>query len=415
MEQSSYHEINRCRVGGAADLVSVLNLGQLALTGIFPNCRGDSVGHGPLELVFSPSSGLLQLRHSYDSNQMYGRTYGYRSNLNASMVRHLRSKADFLQCRYLKDRQNARVVDIGSNDATFLNNFPANHKRCGVDPTAEKYIDIYEGNDIEVVTEFFSESVLPDEIRESGADLIASIAMFYDLEDPISFARQVERSLAPGGVWHFEQSYCPSMLRTTGYDTICHEHIEYYSLTVIINILNRAGLKIIDLEFNDVNGGSFAVTAARESDPRCMDPVILQHYLLQERNQGLHEAEVYVEFANQVNLHRSQLSDLITNIRVSGKRIAALGASTKGNVLLQYCSLDSDSIECIGEVNEDKYSCVTPGTNIPIRPEELVLQSMPDYLLILPWHFRNGFVERLKSYRQGGGKLIFPLPTIEIL
>jgi hypothetical protein len=260
----NYTAIDRCRIGGGSTLIHVLDLGDQALTGVFPKSRDAAITAGPLRLVWCPSSGLLQLAHSYDLGEMYGDNYGYRSGLNRSMVEHLTQKINELE-RAAALSPGDTVVDIGSNDATSLKAYKIpSLKRIGIDPTGAKFRQYYP-EDVTLVPDFFSAD-LYKQTKAAPAKIITSIAMFYYLESPIGFARQIEEVLAPGGMWHFEQSYMPSMLRLTSYDTVCHEHLEYYSFGVVQHILAEAGLHAIDVKMNNVNGGSFAVTAVRRDD-----------------------------------------------------------------------------------------------------------------------------------------------------
>lgn len=247
------------------------------------------------------------------------------------------------------------------------------------------------------------------------ADVVTAVSMFYDLPEPVAFAREVASVLAPDGILLLEQSYLPSMLRTTSYDTICHEHIEYYSLATIEGILSQAGLRLLDVAFNRVNGGSFAITAARENSDRKSDDVLLPWFRAQEARWALDTPEPFREFERKVYLHRRDLQSLIQGLVAAGNSVMGLGASTKGNVLLQFCDLGPELVSCIGEVNPEKFGKVTPGTRIPIVSEQEVRSARPDYLLVLPWHFREGIIAREREFLEGGGKLIFPLPEIEIV
>lgn len=409
-----YHEIKRCRVAGTQDLVSVLNLGMQALTGVFPPDANHPVPQGPLELVWSPDSGLLQLRHSFSASDMYGENYGYRSGLNQSMVDHLTHKVRMLE-RLVPLRAGDRVLDIGSNDATLLKAYSsAEIRRIGIDPTAGKFAQYYTP-DIVVRPEFFSAAAYRS-ASDKPARIITSIAMFYDLDDPIAFAREVASVLAPDGVWHFEQSYMPSMLRMNSYDTICHEHLEYYSLQVVRRILDAADLRIVDVAMNNVNGGSFAVTAAHRGNRtlRANDAVV-QWLLEQEDRMGINTPRPFRDFEERVYRHREDLTRLLRNLVADGKKILGYGASTKGNVLLQFCGLTAAEIPAIAEVNPDKFGRVTPGSHIPIISEPEARAMKPDYFLVLPWHFKDGILRREKEYLAGGGKFIFPFPEIEII
>lgn len=411
---NNYHQIDACRISKSKNLVSVLNLGFQALTGVFPKTADQQVTVGPLELVWCPDSGLLQLRHSYEPSEMYGDNYGYRSGLNQSMVSHLTDKVAYLE-RLVPLQAGDVVVDIGSNDCTTLKAYQAKDiRRIGIDPTGKKFLQYYPA-EVTLVADFFSADAYRS-VESRPARIVSSIAMFYDLESPVDFARQIESILADDGVWHFEQSYMPSMLRTNSYDTICHEHLEYYSLGAVKTILERANLRLVDVTMNAVNGGSFAVTAAKASNQSIHSNQAVINWLLeQEQRMGLSTPKPYRDFEERVFRHRDDLTRLIRSLNADGKKILGYGASTKGNVLLQFCGLTAADIPAIAEVNPEKYGCVTPGSHIPIVSEADAKAMKPDYFLVLPWHFKDGIVRREKEYLASGGKFIFPFPEIEII
>jgi hypothetical protein len=405
--------LRTCRAGGGTTLIPVLDLGEQALTGVFPKSPDEPITTGPLRLVWCPQSGLLQLSHSYDLAEMYGDNYGYRSGLNQSMVRHLTQKIHELE-RFAGVAAGDAVLDIGSNDATSLKAYAtAGLRRTGMDPTGRKFREYYP-DDITLVPDFFSARAY---LAAGGrpAKIVTSVAMFYDLEDPVAFAREVEKVLAPGGVWHFEQSYMPSMLRLTSYDTVCHEHLEYYSLSVVQRILEAADLRAVDVKMNAVNGGSFAVTAVRKTDSRRGSEAVLGWLLDQEDRMGLNTPRPYRDFEDRVYRHRADLTRLLQTLAADGKRVLGYGASTKGNVLLQFCRITTAEVAAIAEVNADKFGAYTPGTNIPIVSETEARAMKPDYFLVLPWHFKEGIVQREAEFLASGGRMIFPFPEIEIV
>ncbi|MES9878624.1 MAG: class I SAM-dependent methyltransferase [Candidatus Sedimenticola sp. PURPLELP] len=409
-----YKKVGRCRVSGSTDLVSVLNLGNQALTGVFPKTPEDGVTVGPLELVWCKESGLLQLNHSYNAGEMYGDNYGYRSGLNESMVVHLTDKVRYLE-RLVGLNEGDVVLDIGSNDCTTLNAYvDAKVRKIGIDPTGRKFSHYYP-DDVTLVPDFFSSDSYYS-VESEPAKVVTSIAMFYDLESPVEFSKQIESILADDGIWHFEQSYMPSMLRTNSYDTICHEHIEYYSLGVVKKILEASGLKLIEVVMNNINGGSFAVTAAKRSN-KSLKPndAVINWLLEQEERMGLNTPKPFRDFEERVFRHRDDLVRLIRSLVADGKKVFGYGASTKGNVTLQFCGFTPKDIPLIAEVNEEKYGRVTPGTHIPIVSEKEARALKPDYFLVLPWHFKEGIMRREKEYLENGGKLIFPFPEIEII
>lgn len=408
--------IRHCRICGNTNLVKVLDLGEQALTGVFPRSKDQAVTGGPLQLLKCHDEsgkdvcGLLQLAHSYDLDEMYGDNYGYRSGLNPSMVRHLHGKVE----RILGMSRLAPgdlIVDIGSNDSTTLQAYPPErYKLAGIDPTGAKFRQFYPPH-IELIPDFFSLAKFRERFGGQKAKVVTSFSMLYDLEDPMGFMRDIRDILHEDGFWVFEQSYMPTMLERNAYDTVCHEHLEYYGLKQIKWMADKAGLRIVDVEFNDINGGSFSVTAARleSSYPPYAG---LGELLDREEQVGLGGLAPYRAFAERVEKTRSELLDFFNRVRCEGKRIAALGASTKGNVVLQYCGITPDLLECVGEINPEKFGRLTPGTLIPILAEDGVLRGNPDYLIVLPWHFRK-FFEQEPKYAERC--LVFPLPSLEIL
>ena len=409
-----FNEITKCRVSQSPNLIPVLSLGEQYLTGVFPSERKDFISKGPLDLVWCPDSGLLQLKQSYSFSEMYGDNYGYRSGLNTSMVQHLQNKIGHLE-KLVSLSSGDLVIDIGSNDATSLQSYSNQGLiRVGIDPVGKKFKKYYTKG-IELIPEFFPSSTFQRRFAAKKPKIITSIAMFYDLENPKEFVTNVEKTLDDDGIWHFEQSYMPAMLRTNAYDTICHEHLEYYSLETVKNILDDCGLKILDVQFNDVNGGSFAVTAAKQRSNFKVNETIIDWLLLQEDRMGLNTPAPYRKFEERVFEHRINLISLIKSLNLDGKRIFGYGASTKGNVLLQFCGFTENDIPYIAEVNEEKFGCYTPGTFIPIIPEQEAKAMKPDYFLLLPWHFKNSIIAKEREFLSKGGKFIIPLPEIQIV
>jgi hypothetical protein len=407
----SSHEIHACRICGNQRLELVLDLGEQMLTGVFPRERGARLTAGPLRLVKCAGGdevcGLLQLQHSYPLQEMYGENYGYRSGLNASMIAHLGGRVEKIRS-LVELRAGDLVVDIGSNDGTTLRAYPAGPELVGIDPTGAKFAAHYPPH-IALIPEFFSAAALRARYPGRRTKVVTSFAMFYDLEDPIAFMREVHSILADDGIWVLEQSYMPTMLETNSYDTVCHEHLEFYGLRQIQWMAERVGFRIVDVELNDTNGGSFAVTVARARDGAAPTPEV-ERVLGSERELGLDTLEPYRAFAGRVEESRRGLRAFIEKARAEGQRVAGLGASTKGNVLLQYCGFGEREIECIGEVNTDKFGRFTPGTDIPIVSEDELFARKPDLLVVLPWHFREFF---RKNPRYQGQRLIFPLPRLE--
>ncbi len=407
-----YQEITECRICKSTTFTSVVNLGMQALTGVFPK-PGEEIPEGPLELVkCAGACGLVQLKHNYDLSVLYGDNYGYRSGLNQSMVRHLQGIVKEIQGTVTLNPKDL-MVDIASNDSTLLQAYPHELTLVGIDPTSAKFKSYYPAH-ITAIPEFFSASLVKDRFKQK-AKVVTSIAMFYDLEHPIDFMKDIYDILAEDGVWVFEQSYMPLMIQNVSYDTICHEHLEYYALKQIKWMTDTVGFKIVGVAFTDANGGSFRITVAKKDAPYEEATEKVRAILATEESGGFNGGEVYDLFQKNMVAHRAELLQMLADLHAQGKKVFGYGASTKGNVILQYCGLTSQQLPAIAEVNEFKFGRQTPGTKIPIMSEAEVKALGANYLLVLPWHFKQNILEREAEYLENGGHLIFPLPKLEII
>lgn len=341
-------------------------------------------------------------------------SYWYRSGTNATMREHLREiVAEAILLR--GSEAPAAVLDVGCNDGTLLDFYPADYTKFGIDPC-----DIASEikAPIRVVRDFFPSRELERLLFGKRFDIVTSIAMFYDLEDPVAFCGAVKKLLAPLGLWIFEVAYLPAMLANTAYDTICHEHIEYYSLATIEGILKRSGLRLARASRNEINGGSICCVAVHGDnlsyDGRASREAI-SAMRRSEFDLELDTDHPYRAFQERMEAHREELGSLLRGLKAEGKRIHLLGASTKGNTLLQWSGIDGRIVDCAADRNPEKHGARTLGTDIPIVSEEESRAQKPDFYLVLPWHFRREILEREKGTLESGIGLIFPLPRIEIV
>jgi len=411
-----------CRVCDSS-LEPVLDLGEHYVSDfILP---GDSDGTmAPLELVICRRCRLLQLKHTVPGETMY-RNYWYRSGTNQTMrnaLADIANKAETL----IRLRDGDSVVDIGCNDGTLLTSYKTGGiRKIGFDPAENLAVFSRKVADKLVVGYFEAEAFHADPVlRGCRPKVVTSIAMFYDLEDPNKFVSDIISVMDPEGLWIVQMSYLPLMLKTNEFGNICHEHLEYYSLTSFEYLLNLHGFEIVDVELNDINGGSLrAYIRNRNADPnRFADATYrelaaerVQSLREQEVRLGLNDIEVYREFANWVNRIKEDVVGFIKEQVARGKKVYVYGASTKGNTLLQYFGLDSTLITAAAERNRDKWGRVTVGTHIPIVSEEEARAAKPDYFLVLPWHFLEEFRLREKAYLFSGGKFIVPMPHFTLI
>ena len=405
-------KIKNCRACKSKKIKHVYSLGNQSLTGIFPNSKKSKISKGNLSLCMCTNCSLLQLEYTFDHNEMYGLNYGYMSSLNSSMEFHLKQKANQLKNKYSLNNGDY-IIDIGSNDGTFLSFFTKRFKLIGCDPTINKFSNLYR-KDIIKVPDFFSFDKVKRHLPKK-AKLITSIAMFYDLDDPSSFIQDIIKSLHDNGVWHIELSYMPFMIKNMSYDTICHEHLEYYSLLSLNKLLSKNNLKIINIEFNQTNGGSFALDISKKKSIHKECTAIINWVLKKEKIFDYNKINRIKKFFEDCKKHKILLKELILNLKKQKKTILGYGASTKGNVILQYCNITNKEIKYIGEVNKFKFNKFTPGSKIKIISETLAKKMKPDYFLVLPWHFKEHIIKKEEKFLKSGGKMIFPLPDIEII
>lgn len=416
------HLIHRktCRVCGSSALTPVISLGDQHLQGSFvkPGKETPPTRKIPMSLVRCDpmrderACGLLQMEHTVPPEVLYS-AYWYRSGTNNTMRAHLRSIAE--EASSLVGKPDARVLDIGCNDGTLLSYYPQEFQRFGVDPS-----DVAQEiqGDVMVVQDIFPSEELLDRLQGQQCDIVTAIAMFYDLENPIEFVKGVKSILAPDGIWIFEMSYMPTMLQMTSYDTICHEHLEYYSLAVIEFILKQAEMKVFNVSHNSINGGSLRCYATHVNNFRYKKEEFMQNIAVMRQGEfdlELDTDKPYKNFQNRINVHKEELTSLLKKLKKEGSRIHIYGASTKGNTILQWGDIDNRIVDVAAERNPDKYGAFTLGTDIPIISEAESRAMNPDYYLVLPWHFKEEFIEREQETLSKGIGLIFPLPTIEIV
>ena len=405
-----YKKINKCRISGDKNLITVAKFPKMGLTGTFPKSKSGKIIKTPVEVVFSKRSKLLQLKHNYNPKILYGKNYGYRSGLNPTMVNHLKTKFNSLTNKF-KINKHDLILDIGSNDGTFLNFFKNNSRCYGIDPSIIKLKKYYK-NKSNLIPNTFEKGY--SKISKKKFKLVAAVAMFYDLENPLKFVKLIKSVLESDGIFHLEVAYLPEIIKTFSYDTFCQEHYEYYSLLSLSYIFKKSNMKIIDFGLNDINGGSIWLNVTHKNSKYKSYENKIEKQLNYEKRRNIDKIKTYQIFFKNVFSHAKKLNNLIVKLKKKNMKVSGFGASTKGNVLLQLANINSSLIDRIYDVNQEKFGKYTPLTNIKIEDEVSLIKEKQDYLLILIWHFKK-FIYKKIANKNKKIKLIIPFPKIKII
>jgi len=406
--------LKECRVCNGNDLENVISLNEQYITSRFPLYGDFSTPKTSIVLCMCKTCGLVQLRETTESSELYEYEYGYRSGISNTMREHLKLYKEEI-CSIVNLKENEIILDIGSNDSTMLQYYGNKYRRIGVDPTGKQFKEYY--GEVELLPTYFTFDNFTNAFGSIKCKIVSSISMFYDLPDPVQFAKDIYNILNDDGIWTCEQSYILTMIKTNSIDTICHEHLEYYALHQVKEISDRAGFKIIDVKFNDCNGGSFRVYFAKNScELYHENTTLINEILKEERNYGIMDMDgkVYSDFMTKCEEQVSYLKNFIETVNSNGKKAYVYGASTKGNCLLQFAELNETHMKYAVERNPKKVGKMT-STGIEIISEENMRENPPDYLLVLPWHFREEILVREKEFLNAGGQFIFPFPHFEII
>jgi len=386
----------------------VISLGDIHLS-TFLDTNDNPPPKIPLDLVECVDCGLIQLRHTTSGQAMYS-DYWYQSGLNGSMVRALNDVVEKVFKKAFLNNDDI-VVDIGSNDGTLLSFYPRYVRRVGFEPSNLAQLSFAKAD--VVINDYFNKKSFTDRFGHAKAKVITAIAMFYDLEYPHAFVQDLYDIIADDGVIVIQMMDLMSMVKYGDFPNICHEHLEYYSLAIFRDLMQAHNLDVFDVEYNGVNGGSLRAYICKSGAHR-VEPTV-QQALDTEEDFFNEIGDIGVYFATKIEDVRTKVVELIKEINMVGSTVAVMGASTKGNTVLQYFGLtDKDIIHC-AEVNPDKYGKRTVGSNIPIISQQQSMELDVDYYLILPWGFINNFVERCKDYLVRGGVFIVPLPEPRLI
>jgi SAM-dependent methyltransferase len=401
----------------------LFSLGELYVSDFITKDEDARAGKHDMTLVIDERYGAARLEKCTPIHSMFGK-YWYRSGINQTMRTELKGIVDSVTS-VQKLNEGELWLDIACNDGTLLSFVPDGIKKLGIDPAEDSFKNESSKIADEVIQDFFTlENFKKSKFKKKKAKVVTCIAMFYDLDEPVEFLKDVTKVLDDDGLFVLQMSYTPLMIKQLAFDNICHEHVYYWGLASIEKLLKKAGLKIVDCQLNDVNGGSFRIYIKKKKSDvstfatapyRDVCNVRVESLIKWEKGLKLDKEEIWLDFYNRIEALKKETVDFIKAEKAKGKVICGYGASTKGNTLLQYFGLDNTLIDAIAERSHYKFGLKTIGTNIPIKSEEEVRAMNPDYMLVLPWHFIAEFVKREDEFLSKGGKFIVPCPNFQII
>ena len=401
-----------CRNCRKNKVKKIFDLGKLYFTGKFPSSTNVKLSKGELGLSFCENCKLVQLNKSYDSKYLFSKDYSYKTGINSTMRNHMKSIHNAV-IKKVKLEKKDYILDIASNDGTLLNLFNNNLNKVGIDPILQRYSKEYKGVKYKI-SDFFSYKSLVRNKIENKFKIITALSVFYDLDDPNLFLRDIEKILDNNGICLIEHADLYSIIKLNMFDTICHEHVAYYSSKIMIEMASKNGLRVFDLKKNNINGGSKQYLICKKYSKRKNNYKQIKKFLNEEKKMGLDKKKTIENFYKKISKIKDDTIELLEKIKLKNKTVIGYGASTKGNVLLQYYGLNNKQIPLIADRNPYKFGRYTPGTKIKIVSEKVARKLKPDYFFVLPWHFRKEILKRENKLIKKGTKFIFPLPKLRL-
>lgn len=402
-------KIKYCRSCKSKKIKQIFNFGKLAHAGVFLTEKNKNIKKEYLKVLYCKTCSLVQLDRNYNLNYMFGKNYGYKSGTNEIMKNHLKNLVTKIQLDFNLVR-NDKVLDIASNDGTLINYYNKKLIRCANDPLIKKFSKNYKHIEYKF-SHFFSAEKISKKIK--SFKVITALAVAYDLQRPNVFFKGIKKLLAKDGLLILEVADLYLTQKNNVFDTFCHEHLEYYSFKSINRILNNNGLKVYKHQFFDINGGTSRYFICHQDNFKFIDKSVnnIKNLEYQNKVNSIHTMNV---FFRKVKFLKKKTRNLLNSLKKKSKIIHGYGASTKGNVLLQYFNINENDIDFIAERNTEKFNKYTPISNIKIISEKQSRKLKPDYYFVLPWHFKRGILKREEKSLKKKIKFIFPLPKLHV-
>ena len=406
-------KINNCRNCNSKKLLKLFTLGKMSFTGKFAKNSKIDIPKAVVSLLICKVCKLVQLDRNFNPRYLYDKGYGYRTGINFTMTKHVKDVV-IESVKLVNLKKNDAVLDIASNDGTLLNFYNKNTFTVGIDPLIKNFKSCYKNINYGI-SDFFSFGAIRRKKIKKKFRVITALSMFYDLHNPNKFLQDIKKILDSDGVFILEHADLLSIIKNCQFDTICHEHLEYYSSKVIIELMKKNDLRVFNIKPNSINGGSMRYFICHEYSKYKNNYKNINMIINEETRLKLDKSKTFYNFFKLISNQKKKLVKLVNKIVKKKEIIHGYGASTKGNVLLQYFKISNKKIRYIADRNPQKFNLYTPGTKIKIVSEAFSRACKPNYYLVLPWHFKKEIVSREKNTIKRGSKFIFPLPKMKII
>jgi len=399
-------KIDSCRICNNKNIEEFIDLGDQPPANSLIKSVDENEKYYPLSLSWCPKCNLVQLNHTVDPKELFSNYFWVTSTSKISVEHSKKFYNEILKRK--NNLKDGYVLEVASNDGTFLLPFVENnYKVLGVDP-AKNIVDIANSKGVPTICEFFGAETAEDIIKEHGqADVIIVRNVLPHVANLHDFVKGIQMCLDNDGLLAIEFHYAKEIIEELHYDSIYHEHLCYFTLKSIENLLNRYYLYVYDIKESPISGGSL-ILYVKKSGKKVTSK--LEYYRDLENKNKINELSSWKEFSEKVKSHRKQILEILKEVKNTGGNIVGYGASARSSTMLNYCGIDSEYISMIADQNTLKHDHFTAGTHIKINSPKNVMKNNPDYVFILAWNFTDEIIKTLKEDYDFKGTCILPLP-----
>ena len=407
---SKYNLVKNCRICNSTNLHLILDLGeQPPANSLIDKSQLNTIEPKfPLRLFWCGDCFLVQLLDIVNKEHLF-KHYLYMTSASKPIVDHFKKYAVDIFNKFLNNQENPFVVEIGSNDGSLLREFKKlGSSILGIEP-ASNLAKLANDSDITTLNDFFSLDIAKNIIQSKNASIVVANNVIGHVENLHDLMEGIKILIGEQGVFIFEVPYLLDLVKKLEFDTVYHEHLSYFSILPIINLIERFNLEIFDIQKQSVHGGTLRIFISKKNNFNIKDNV--NKFIKLEYEFGINNIKTYDKFSDDVQNLKNKIKELLHKLKNEKKSLFGYGASAKGNVLLNYCNIDYNILDYVVDTTPLKQGKFTPGTHIPILSSEKISdKGNNDVGLLLAWNYESEILKKEKSFRSKGGKFLIPIP-----